>query len=244
MKSPTIYNTRRPSESLSSLGVTCCSLLAAAAFFASTELTAAPIPVPAGLGPGDAYHLAFVSSTVTSATSPTLADYDAHVQSAANAAGIGASEGITWKAIASTGHPQPIVFARANAFISAPVYNMNLELVATSYADFWDATHSASLRYTELGTTTFYGSVWTGSNFSGTNWSFGGLGSANPRVGNPADTDDDWVQDDSYPASTLLPLYALSEPIMIVPEPASALLLAIGVIAIGARRRSSLRHSP
>ena len=41
--------------------------------------------IPAGLGPGDQFRLLFVSSTTRDATSSDIADYDAHVQSAAAA---------------------------------------------------------------------------------------------------------------------------------------------------------------
>ena len=51
------------------------------------------IPVPPDLDPGDPYHLVFVSSTGRTATSPEIEHYDLHVQQAADAAGIGVTEG-------------------------------------------------------------------------------------------------------------------------------------------------------
>ncbi len=62
---------------------------------------AVPILVPTALNPGDQYMLAFVSSTTRDGTSSDIADYDTHVQNAANAQG-GGLENMTWNAIAST----------------------------------------------------------------------------------------------------------------------------------------------
>lgn len=50
--------------------------------FAATAQAA--LITPAGLNAGDKYHVIFVSSTTMDATSSNIADYDTHVQSAAN----------------------------------------------------------------------------------------------------------------------------------------------------------------
>ena len=52
---------------------------------AQTEVPTDWSLIPAGLGPGDQFRLLFVSSTTRDATSSDIADYDAHVQSAAAA---------------------------------------------------------------------------------------------------------------------------------------------------------------
>jgi len=50
---------------------------AACAFSALSTIVNASLVVPAGLNPGDAYHVIFVSSTTRDATSSNIADYDA-----------------------------------------------------------------------------------------------------------------------------------------------------------------------
>jgi len=78
--------------------------LFAAGFVASMISTSAyaVLFVPVGLAPGDSYQLAFVTSATTNATSSDINSYNSFVQAAADAAGIGSSEGVTWSAIAST----------------------------------------------------------------------------------------------------------------------------------------------
>jgi hypothetical protein len=107
---------------------------------------AAPIPVPAGLNPGDEYHLVFVSiDTRRNATPSDIDVYNAFVQGVADAAGIGNSQGINWRAIGSTA----LVDARDNALVTEPVYNMAGELVADGFNDIWDGTLLASTKVVE-----------------------------------------------------------------------------------------------
>ena len=80
------------------LGAACAFILAVL----STSVNASLV-VPAGLSPGDKYHVIFVSSTTRDATSSDIADYDAHVQAAEDAAGIGNTIGLNgWLAVGST----------------------------------------------------------------------------------------------------------------------------------------------
>jgi hypothetical protein len=109
---------------------------------------------------------------------------------------------------------------------------MNLDLVATGYADFWDASHSAPIKYNETGAQTFFGSAWTGTNFAGTNSSGFSIAHSSVRYGNPFDTDDDWVQDSADSATNSYPLYALSETLTVVPEPSTFALAGIGLLAL------------
>ncbi|MCA9216183.1 MAG: hypothetical protein KDB27_24110, partial [Planctomycetales bacterium] len=96
----------------------------------------ASIMIPDGLEPGDTYQLVFNSSRSISATSSDIETYNRFVQSVADRAGLGDSEGITWSAIVSTAD----VDARDNAIVGfdTPVYNFNMEKVATGYDDMWD----------------------------------------------------------------------------------------------------------
>ena len=99
----------------------------------------AELPTPTGLSPGDTYHLMFNSSTFTDGLSSNINFYNNFVQAAADAAGVGAGQGVSWRAIASTA----LIDARVNAVVGAdtPVYNTRLgqlEKIADGFSDLWD----------------------------------------------------------------------------------------------------------
>lgn len=121
--------------------------------------------VPHGLGPGDAYHVIFVSSTTRDALSTNIADYDAHVQAAADVAGIGSSLGITWLAVASTStvnafdHLVPLFTDLTNV----PIYNQAGTLVSPSFVDLWSDSLSAPIGVDETGAPPTDFQPWTGT---------------------------------------------------------------------------------
>lgn len=180
-----------------------------------TPWATAQVHAPPGLNPGDTYHLAFVSSTTRDAYSSDITDYDAHVQAAADAAGIGVTEGVSWYAIGSTSS----VDARDHALVSGPVYRVDGVRIAAGYDDLWDGTIEASLSITELGDlqdTNVW--VWTGTVSTGV---------AQRPLGAPVydwvdwgrclviDTDFRWIYSGMKRPYELLPLYALSEPLTV-----------------------------
>jgi hypothetical protein len=113
--------------------LTVCFSVASLAF-------AGPI-VPAGLSPGDKYHLVFITRGVHDGASSDISAYNSFVQTeaAANPALTGTDVGITWSAIAST----RTVNARDNALVSAPIYLLNGTKVADGFSDLWDSTTPA-----------------------------------------------------------------------------------------------------
>ena len=176
--------------------------------------------MPAGLEPGDTFQLVFVTSTQRDPNSPLIDDYNQFVQSAANAAGIGDTVGITWKAIGSTA----AVDARDNAFVSAPVYRLDGVQVATSFDDLWDGVLSNPINLTETGsflTTIPYsgqGSTWTGTDTSGSATVYP-LGSGwNVTVGKSDKVDWKWIAGSVW-NSDHLHFYSLSA-VLTVPLPA------------------------
>ncbi len=179
----------------------------------------AEVPVPAGLQPGDSYHLVFNSSTFTNALSSSIDYYNDFVQAAADAAGIGTSEGITWKAIASTAS----IDARVNASISlnTPVYNTRAagsEKVADGFIDLWDGTIDGFPRYDEFGNDNTV-DAWTGSTPTGlraTNRTLGDT-SGFAWCGRPTLLGPQWLAILQPSTLTQLPVYALSEE-LIVPD--------------------------
>jgi hypothetical protein len=173
------------------------------------------IPVPTGLNPGDKYHLAFVSSTARNALSTDIAVYDAFVQTAANAAGIGNSVGVTWYVIASTS----TVNAKDHAVVGAvtPVYLLNgTTKVADNYADMWDVSLDNAINLQENGVTT-YGSgtqVFTGSDLTGGIKSPWGewLGNGSYTAAGNSASATRWMDAPGTPTGDLSrPFYALSQ---------------------------------
>lgn len=213
-------------------------LLAAGACALLLDATSAQaaLIVPAGVAPGGTYQLAFVTRGTTTATSADISDYNGFVQAAANTAGMGS---VVWHVIASTASTD----ANSNALVSAPVYNMNGELVATGFADFWDGTHTVGvgIDYDENNTSRNF-NVWTGSNTDGTDAGTLALGNERAIWAESALSSGAWINRGTQDTTVSYALYALSEPLTApIPLPAAAWLLGSAVLGlIGFARR---RHA-
>lgn len=177
----------------------------------------AAVPVPAGLAPGDVYHLVFNSSTFINGLSSDIATYNSHVQAAADAAEIGASSGVTWRAIASTAS----IDARVNAVVGAntPVYNTRagqLEKVADGFSDMWDGSLDGFAAYDERGTFQPV-DAWTGSTVSGLRASGSTLGHASGSAwcGRPTFSNGQWIAFFEPSTTAFLSVYGLSEAITV-----------------------------
>ena len=180
---------------------------------------------------GDQYRFAFHTSAKTTAESADIATYNAWVQGLANATtvyDIGADEGVTWKAIGSTN----AVDARENTSTNPTVESGHAiflldgsTLIASDYADLWDGEIQHIINLTEKGTEWAHW-PWTGTMIDGTARTGGSNG--NPLgstgevgQGNASVTTEwiwrTWTMD---PPGTLLPMYALSDPLVIgSPDP-------------------------
>ena len=66
------------------------------------SVSAAPVTAPTGLSPGEQYRLAFMTSTLSTATATDIATYNTFVTNVANSVTELADLGTTWTAIAST----------------------------------------------------------------------------------------------------------------------------------------------
>ena len=171
----------------------------------------AALPVPTDLAPGQPYHLLFNSAATLQATSSNIADYNAFVQTAANAAGIGNTVGVAWKALASTAS----VDARVNAVVGAstPVYNMNLQRIANGFADLWDGTLTTGAGWDETGSVNA-SLAWTGSLSTGLKDGPRTLGNISgfTRAGAPTFTNTMWF---SFPSdvsqASFFHVYGLSQ---------------------------------
>ena len=196
---------------------------------------------------GDPYRFAFITSTMPGATLPNIADYNALVQGLADAAGLSAA---TWNVIGST----DAVDARDNTSTNPTVESGHAiflldgtTIVANDYADLWDHSVQHIINMTETGAAKshwpFTGTYWDGTNATGkpnTNGHAGALGTSLPETtqGNGGSTTEwVWRQYTNDPNATALPLYGMSDPLEIVPEPATLAILSIGGLGLLIRRR-------
>ena len=199
----------------------------------------AEIFLPPGVAPGSQYQLAFITSQSNVAPSGEISYYNDFVNNSADLAGIGPHSpgGVLWHAIGSTA----AIDAIDNAPVTAPLYTMHGDLIATSAADLWDGTIAHAIDYSESGAYLPGGGgsfgAWTAtlSNgrkdyrfFFGDSWVIFGTNA----------TDFTWVQNYIDTAGDRdRALYAISDPITApdtnpaaVPEP-SAIVLVGGLLS-------------
>jgi len=166
--------------------------------------------------------LVFVTPTTHKAQEKDIAWYNDHVQSAADAAGLG---DWTWRAVGSTS----AIHAKDNAPVTSDVY-INQNGTVTKVADaanFYSATHLTTMNYRPNGDAVSGQYVWTGSNVDGTSaggarWTLG------PSTGNTV-RDSSGTAGFQYgccdPASGSKPLYGLSEELTVSLPPAGTVFI-------------------
>jgi len=179
--------------------------------------------VPSDLGPGDQYHVAFITDSATDGQSADIADYNVFVSNEANAGDITQGWGVDWFAIVST----PTVDARDNLPVdTAPIYLLSDERLADDASDLWDGTIQTLFDINQDGAFESSQTVWTGSLFNGTVFLGGGLGTDEPRTGFNGESNPDWVDFGNDPQEQLKFVYAVSE-VLTVPG------AAVGACCLG-----------
>lgn len=221
----------------------CSFLIVGLAVFFSASRTSAAIFVPSGLNVGDTYHLIFVSSTTRNATSPNVSDYDAHVQAAADAAGIGTGSAIgdlTWSAIVST----PTISAADHINVTGSVYSLDDTFIAAGESDLFDFSLAAAVNLTEL-MQSATDIAWTGTNGDGTSAGSGVLGSLTQDlsiVGEIGMTNGRWLRAFFRNQAESHAIYGISQELTVgpnptIPEPVSATVwFVLAILAVRVRR--------
>ena len=213
---------------------------------AGTILDTDPLVTTLGLSEGDIFRMVFVTSTTTQATSTDIGYYNTFVTLAANSEGsLVAGKGWDWYAICST----LSVSAKSNTNTSETGYPIYLvgggaNRVADNYTDLWDGGIDRQIRRDEGGHYLQTGYPWTGTNknggrrnISGTYYVLGAIGGLATR-GDATYSNDKWVAAEPLLSTDgFRPLYALSGPITVVPEPATVALLSLGCIGMLLGRR-------
>jgi hypothetical protein len=200
---------------------------------------------------GDKYHLVYVTTATTTATSTEIADYNAFVQGDANNQTVGGVNlgSVNWFALGSTASTNAI----NNAVITGPVFDIYHSLnpgdsatgsgfLATDAADFWDFMFPGTVGQNSGNPLSNLSGgnndVWTGTQAGGTASSALGAGTSSRRHWTGWSN---WVATNATSAnSSLLPMVALSQELTVIPEPASLGLLGLGGLLLMGRRRRRL----
>jgi len=201
---------------------------------ANANLALSGVILP-NLPPGSQYQLVFTTKDYTTGVSSDIDTYNAFVT--AEAAKSPALPKTTWHAVVSTGLPASLN-APSNGL---PVYNTLGQLVATAATGLYTPNLLIPLAWTQYGSDQIAGLyAWTGFDYTGQASTFP-LGTNNPygySFGYTRLTNASWA--DAGPLSagdTSLAIYALSSPITVVPEPATAMMVLTGALVLWATKR-------
>ena len=193
---------------------------------------------PTGLGQGDKFRLLFITHTGHSSANTDIENYNAYVQSQANAGNAHAdikAYSSWFRVLGSTED----VDARDNTMTTGtgvPIYWMNGDKVADNYADFYDGSWDSETAADRTGTTSSATvRIWTGSDSNGVEAIPGAasraLGTNSVRLGRLNGAGDPISTGGTANAGTNYRYYALSG-IFLVGEPTSTNNAATGAPSI------------
>lgn len=169
---------------------------------------------------GDTYRLAFTSSTSRDATSATIADYDTHVQTAANASLLNLA-GVTWKAVVSTLTVDADVNTGTDSGSSEAILDLASNTIANNYADLWDGSIDNTFGLEEDGVTQSApasNELWTGTITSGAKHATQYMGNGgNVQTGKTDQTTTTWTQAFNRAETDLRPIRGMS-PVLTIQE--------------------------
>ncbi|HSP42137.1 MAG TPA: Ig-like domain-containing protein [Luteolibacter sp.] len=174
--------------------------------------------------PGDTYRLAFVTSTDSYPASTDIQTYNAEVQALAQASPLNLG-GATWKIIGSTSTVNARDNTSTNPAVNGPGHAVFLldgsTIVAADYAELWSGTIRHPINLMENGQPfdrtpwPYTGTRTDGSKRSGSGSDRNPLG-AGGEIGQGTLTNNThWVWRTNTSSTSLLPYYALSDPLTI-----------------------------
>jgi hypothetical protein len=212
----------------------------------AAHFTNASTQAPEGVGLGQPYRIAFITSAKRDALSSAIEDYNSFVDNAAKLTpgSLIADLDTSWKAIAST----EFVSARANTDTELlptldgkiPVYLVDgTTKIANHYDDLWNSSLLAPLNRDQNGSALpDNGFMWTGGNRGLINdWALGSA-TREPNLGIIGQTGLFWFDGLTFPASQHHHLYGISGVMFAVPEPTSSLIVLVGIALLPVQRRS------
>lgn len=208
-------------------------LFAAALTLGTAHASAADLPTPAGLSPGDTFRFVFVTAGTASASTSNIIGYNMFIDANDGGSTYNGVE-IDWFAVASTSSTD--AYANLGGYqANQPVYLVNGTQVATdlttSAGGFWSGTLMTTISVGIDGNSIAESRVWTGTATDGTESPDGGLGDAVARFGLSSYSDSFWVSVNISDNSDAYRLYGMSQPLTAVPEPSG---IALGIIATAA----------
>jgi hypothetical protein len=214
--------------------------LGTAVFLGSSKHVKANVILP-NLPPGSQYEIIFATSNQTAVSSGSLGFYNNFVTTSSGTLNSILPAGVTWHAVASTGASPNDARDNAPSSASIPIYNTHgIEVSAGNL--YSGGSLLAPIQYDENGNSPPINLIWTGADSLG--GSLNPLGTSTPEYGDSNATTTGWITGDpdgAFSNGVAWPLYALSSPITVVPEPATLSLLGTSLFALGVFARASRR---
>jgi hypothetical protein len=221
--------------------------VAAIVALTAAEIRAA-VTLPTGLAPGSRYQIAFVTSDTTTSTSENISDYNTFVRNQA-ALSTSLPTGLTWTAMVSTEYTSQT--SNSVTYSDVPIYNTQGQLVVSDGTTVWSSvwnSYANPIDYDRDGQIVqsplpyhndgaHLDNVWVGE--LGLWYYFPSAGWTTSAFITPSSIADYGLGDEipfhagATPSYYAYRLYALSSPITVpVPEPATLVLLGIGVLGL------------
>lgn len=196
--------------------------------------------LPSGLGVGDRYRIAFVTSGSRSATSTDIGSYNDFVRNdaAGHAMAANVPEGATWYVIGSTAS----VSARDNAGLTGagvPVYRLDGQRVADNSTDLWTYWLQRPINIDSSGNDGLAVYTFTGTYEDGSSYTSIWLGAVSGTVvRGRTDQLAYWSTVNTGSSDSFLQFYGISGELTAVPEPSSGAVLTgllLGSAVLGRR---------